>query len=344
VVDRSQIDARSDAIHQLSLADSLDALQPSNGFSGCVYVYPDKSWIAIWQKRRETEHHQPTDWHESIARDSDGEWFECTDDIGLLYSLSKLDPRFSQLVAEDQARAKEGDRAARIGLEIARIEQLLHTLTVGPDLPTARNALLTAGFKRIDPFLIQALPKIVVSSESVTVPAAPTTEAAIKQAALDQLTLNNIRIQVNGDGTTIAVTDDPVRFKEASLALLVDWPNITNADFIYCHVTDAGLRYFKLLPNLRELTLSGNDIDDAGLTEIADVPALEVLHLQSTQITDKGIHSLAKLKNLKELDISQNPQITGIGLSTLTGLEQLHKLNLSQTHLSVLKGWRTWEN
>jgi hypothetical protein len=73
-------------------------------------------------------------------------------------------------------------------------------------------------------------------------------------------------------------------------------------------VTDATLAVLLEMPNLRELTLNDTAVTDAGLATLARLPALERLRIARTQITPEGLRRFldAPPKQLRELDVSGN--------------------------------------
>jgi hypothetical protein len=110
-------------------------------------------------------------------------------------------------------------------------------------------------------------------------------------------------------------------------------------------ITDASLRYFRGLADLRYLDLHETPITDSGLKHLRDLAKLDDLRLEGTQITDSGLAALHCLPLLQILDLSNMPNITDAGLVHLTSLTKLQRLALVRTritdagleHLALLK-------
>jgi Leucine-rich repeat (LRR) protein len=76
-------------------------------------------------------------------------------------------------------------------------------------------------------------------------------------------------------------------------------------------MTDVGLERLTQLPNLKELSMGGNELGDAGLQALRQMPGLTYLDLSGRQGTDKnvwtvamtdvGLEAVLTLKNLREL-------------------------------------------
>jgi len=87
-------------------------------------------------------------------------------------------------------------------------------------------------------------------------------------------------------------------------------------------MTDVGLERLTMLPNLRELTMGGNELGDAGLQALRQMPRLTYLDLSGRQGTDKnvwtiamsdvGLEAVLTLKDLRELRFACNP--IGVGI------------------------------
>jgi hypothetical protein len=65
-------------------------------------------------------------------------------------------------------------------------------------------------------------------------------------------------------------------------------------------ITDAGLKYFKGLPQLRVLNLGDTHVTDMGLVNLSGMPQLPSLSLWKTKVTNAGVADLQKaLPNCK---------------------------------------------
>jgi Leucine-rich repeat (LRR) protein len=101
-------------------------------------------------------------------------------------------------------------------------------------------------------------------------------------------------------------------------------------------MSGAALPHLKLLPSLKELSISGSQRTDSGLWNIAVTDFnidhiaqlnLEVLDLGETAISDRGVARLARLKNLHTLDL-HGTRVTSKGIEALAELPNLRHLKL----------------
>ncbi|CUG02818.1 receptor-type protein kinase, putative [Bodo saltans] len=78
------------------------------------------------------------------------------------------------------------------------------------------------------------------------------------------------------------------------------------------------------------------DVTDSGLSYIALLPQLRILNLSSCQnISDEGVVHLAPLqRNLRELNLNKCWRITDIGLASVGVLDQLQHLLLSRCSIT----------
>ena len=58
-------------------------------------------------------------------------------------------------------------------------------------------------------------------------------------------------------------------------------------------MTDVGLERLTTLPNLKELTMGGNELGDAGLQALRQMPGLTYLDLSGRQGTDSNVWAIA---------------------------------------------------
>src|SRR5207244_2801559 len=105
-------------------------------------------------------------------------------------------------------------------------------------------------------------------------------------------------------------------------------------------VTGVGLRWLRVLPNLRVLDLNGAQKRNSGTWSVSltdlDVEMLggfkqlQDLNLAGAKITDAALAGVSKLTHLRALDLSRT-QVSGKGIGNLGGLAGLERLSLWQT-------------
>lgn len=95
-------------------------------------------------------------------------------------------------------------------------------------------------------------------------------------------------------------------------------------------VTDAGMEHLKSL-SLEELYLFRTRVGDPGLQCLKGMTNMVRFRLRDTSLTDAGMAILKDMKNLKFLDLSENPTMTDAGLENLKELDRLEELNLGST-------------
>jgi HEAT repeat protein len=122
------------------------------------------------------------------------------------------------------------------------------------------------------------------------------------------------------------LSDDPT-FSDAGLKEFAALKQLRDLDLSGTNVTDAGLRDLAALKQLQKLNLAGTQITDAGLKHLAALKELESLGLYSTKVTDAGLKEVAALEQLQSLDLSY-AKVTHKGLKELAALKQLQVLNL----------------
>ena len=121
---------------------------------------------------------------------------------------------------------------------------------------------------------------------------------------------------------------------------LGELPNLEKLAFGGNKMSGSALPLLKLVPQLRELSVGGQQRTDSGLWSvnvtdfnvgnIADLSALKVLDLSGTAISDRGVTELARLRNLEALDLSRT-KVTAKGLAALGRIETLRHLKLAQS-------------
>ena len=85
-------------------------------------------------------------------------------------------------------------------------------------------------------------------------------------------------------------------------------------------MTDVGLERLITLPNLKELTVGGNEISDAGLQALRDMPGLTYLDLSGRQGTDSNVWAVS---------------LSDAGLDAVLTLKELRELRFACTSIGV---------
>lgn len=80
--------------------------------------------------------------------------------------------------------------------------------------------------------------------------------------------------------------------------------------------------HLRQLPQLNDISLSGDWIDDESMEVLSGLPNLDGLYIESNQISDVGALSLAKTKHLKDL-ILVGDQLTDRGMAVVAQLPEL---------------------
>jgi hypothetical protein len=111
-------------------------------------------------------------------------------------------------------------------------------------------------------------------------------------------------------------------------------PEIQNIVLQLTDVTDDGMNFISMMPNLKKLVVYGGaGVDDHGFTYIKNIKSLKTLSLINTKITDQSLPSLKDLPSLHELIVFherwRGQTFTDAGLIHLKKLTNLKKLNLS---------------
>ena len=121
----------------------------------------------------------------------------------------------------------------------------------------------------------------------------------------------------------------------SDISALVDIPNLKSLDLSDNNISDigplmsmTGLEYLNLannrissasaladLKNLSELQLGGNTLK--GIKALAKLTGLKTLGLDNTGLTDTALSNLYGLKNLKKLNIENNPELSENAVSEL---------------------------
>ncbi|MBW0435289.1 hypothetical protein HGB47_16900 [Leptospira yasudae] len=99
-------------------------------------------------------------------------------------------------------------------------------------------------------------------------------------------------------------------------------------------MTDEGMQYLVVFPNLETLTLDDSKITNEGLRLIFELPKLNSLSLVRTKITNKGIEYISKSKTITSLSLDEISTIDDGCVPHLLKMKQLTTLELSGTNLS----------
>jgi RNA polymerase sigma factor (sigma-70 family) len=202
--------------------------------------------------------------------------------------------------------------AALKGLaEITTLRELNVGFTAAPGKDPYVSPLVTdTGVKELA--RLQHLHKLVLSGTAVT-------PAGVKElAALKQLR---------------ALYLDSTKVGDRGLKALGGFSQLQLLDLGTAKITDAGLKELTGLGQLKSLNLSCIRIVGGGLKELVKLEQLQTLRLASaTDVTDADLRAVAGLRELRELDLSNNwIRMTDAGMKELVVLGRLEKLDLNAT-------------
>ncbi|MBF3378516.1 leucine-rich repeat domain-containing protein [Leptospira borgpetersenii] len=99
-------------------------------------------------------------------------------------------------------------------------------------------------------------------------------------------------------------------------------------------MTDEGMQYLVIFPNLRTLNLGDSKITDEGLKQISGLSKLDDLSLERTKITNKGIEYISKSKTITSLSLNEIAGIDDGCIPHLLKMKQLAMLELAGTDIS----------
>ncbi|UOG58846.1 hypothetical protein [Leptospira noguchii] len=94
-------------------------------------------------------------------------------------------------------------------------------------------------------------------------------------------------------------------------------------------MTDEGMKYLVVFPNLQTLNLEDSKVTDEGLKQISAFPKLDDLTLGRTKITNKGIEYISKSKTVRILYLYEITTIDDGCIPHLLKMKQLTMLELS---------------
>ena len=145
-------------------------------------------------------------------------------------------------------------------------------------------------------------------------------------------TLRSVNLNMNSGITNV------------SLAVLAELPELTELSISGNSSTDKGVESLTKLKKLRSLSIQSPYLTDAALETIARMGSLEELQLGSIEYTDAGIAKLATLQSLRFLSV--NAGVTGewyVELAKLPNVTELSVKNWGNTHqaesLAALAQW-----
>ncbi|WP_051059312.1 hypothetical protein [Leptospira sp. P2653] len=113
-----------------------------------------------------------------------------------------------------------------------------------------------------------------------------------------------------------------------------DRNSVKGLNFQDSKISDEGIRYLLLFPNLENLDLSNTSISDTGLVELLKFSKLSSLNLSSTKITCSGIRVLSKSKSISILELAYNNQLDDKCLIFLSSFPKLKSIEIGTTSIS----------
>ena len=106
-------------------------------------------------------------------------------------------------------------------------------------------------------------------------------------------------------------------------------------DFLKFAGGDRGLAKLSGLTDMQELYLGNTLVNDRSIKVIAEqFPKLKKLRAAASQVSNQGIETIATIKDLEELDLSENSQIFDDGMVHFAGMSKLKKLNLWRVQIT----------
>src|SRR4029079_5531001 len=95
---------------------------------------------------------------------------------------------------------------------------------------------------------------------------------------------------------------------DGDLAHLRAWKGLQVVNLRGCaNVTDAGLAYLALLPDLTGLNLRGTGVKGDGLVHLKGLTGLKVLELPDAELSQKQVSPLTVMTNRERLHVSLRP-------------------------------------
>ncbi|EKP13530.1 hypothetical protein [Leptospira borgpetersenii] len=99
-------------------------------------------------------------------------------------------------------------------------------------------------------------------------------------------------------------------------------------------MTDEGMQYLAVFPNLDTLGIGDSKITDEGLKQIPGLSKIKSLYLERSKITNKGIEYISKSKTITRLHLDEIAGIDDGCIPHLLKMKQLTTLELSGTEIS----------
>jgi hypothetical protein len=118
-------------------------------------------------------------------------------------------------------------------------------------------------------------------------------------------------------------------WKSADLSFLPDLPQLVAMDFYKSELNGAALRSIGQCSELQDLSFKMCRLECSEVRHLSGLTKLEKLSLEYTDVGDADLSSLGKLKNLRELILTNTKVYSD--LRFLTGLERLEYLGLYST-------------
>jgi len=131
--------SRMESRRLLSNAATPEQLEEAVGTLGVFYTFPDGSWLAI----RYRDSHAGGIWSMAVARDSGGGWYQSSEHFCGAFSISSFEMNLQKMGLDLDDKSEKG--SAEIAPPDSR-NQWICSLAKSPDLPSARQRLLSAYF------------------------------------------------------------------------------------------------------------------------------------------------------------------------------------------------------
>jgi hypothetical protein len=121
---------------------------------------------------------------------------------------------------------------------------------------------------------------------------------------------------------------------DKGVAYAKDLPNLQFISAFQCFFSGKCFKDLAGHQNLRCIHLGGCPIRDENLHFLCGLPHLEEVTLNHTSISDDGFKDMAACKELKNIDLNDNPKITDKSIKILLGFKKLRALSLARTSIT----------
>jgi len=119
---------------------------------------------------------------------------------------------------------------------------------------------------------------------------------------------------------------------DATLRVFTNLPDVREVWLPFTRITDEGLAHLARLSNLKRLNLANTSVGDEGVSHLKGLTSLEALDLSGTAVSDHGLAALKGLRNLQDLklrcDALSSSSVTDAGLRSVGELKALKTLQL----------------